>query len=759
MVSVVLSRWTRVAKITIFPAIFGVMAQFPNYIQPDAMDCGPTCLRIVAKYFGKHYNLNTLREMTFQTREGVSLLTLSDAAEKIGFRTQGARLTLAQLEQVPLPAVLHWDQNHFVVLYKIKKKKKGAEGETWLVSDPGVGLVEYSRAEFQKHWATTVSHGEPAGIALLLEPTPEFYREEGEVTNRAGLGFLFRYLRPYRKLITQLMLGFFTGSLLSLLLPFLTQSIVDVGITTNNLSFIVLVLVAQLVLTISQTAVGFIRSWIMLHVSARVSIALISDFLIKLMKLPVRFFDTKMIGDLRQRIDDNQRIQSFLTSNLVNMSFGVFIFIIYSFVLAYYDWGILAVFYAGSTLYVGWILLFLKKRKELDYKRFTVAAANQGNVYQLITGMQEIKLNNCEKQKRWEWEQIQARLFRVNVKGLLLSQNQQAGSVFINQVKNILIIFIAARAVLNGTMTLGELVAVQFIIGQLNGPIQEFISFIAAAQDARISLERLGEIHAKEEEEAAGLVKNRELPAKRELEIENVSFHYEGPKSPRVLADVSLVIPENKVTAIVGPSGSGKTTLIKLLLGFYPPSEGKIRLGEIELDQFSMEMWRGQCGVVMQDGFIFSDTIANNIAVGEDFPDKQRLLQAVTIANIRETIESLPLRYNTKIGQEGVGLSQGQKQRILIARAVYKNPAFLFFDEATNALDANNEKVILENLGDFYRGKTVVVVAHRLSTVRQADQIVVLEKGAVVETGTHEELTARQGAYFHLVKNQLELGG
>ena len=731
------------------------MAKFPHYMQPDAMDCGPTCLRIVAKHFGRHYNLETLRNLTWKTREGVSLLTISDAAEKIGFRTQGVRLTIDKLPEIPLPAILHWNQNHFVVLYKIKKSRNGA---VYFISDPAHGLVEYNEKDFLKSWASTSQNDLPAGIALLLQPTAEFYKEEGETVNRTGFGYLFSYLKPYRKLITQLMLGFLTGSLLSLIFPFLTQAIVDVGISTNNLNFIVLVLVAQLVLAVSQTAVGFIRSWIMLHTSTRVSISLISDFLIKLMKLPIRFFDTKLIGDLRQRIDDNQRIQSFLTGNLISMSFGIFIFIIYSFVMAYYDWTILLIFYIGSALYIGWILLFLKKRKEIDYKRFSVSAANQSNVYQLITGMQEIKLNHCEKQKRWEWERMQARLFKVSVKGLMLQQNQMAGSTLINQAKNILISFIAAKAVIEGNMTMGMMMAVQYIIGQLNSPINEFIGFIQAGQDAKISLERLGEIHKNEEEEQAGVVTLDELPAKRDITISNLSFHYEGPKSPRVLNNINLVIPENKITAIVGASGSGKTTLIKLLLGFYPPAEGKIEVDNVNLNSLNMEMWRQNCGTVMQDGFIFSETIANNIAIGVDVPDKAKLAQAVKVANIDEFIESLPLRYNTKIGQEGSGLSQGQKQRILIARAVYKNPEFLFFDEATNSLDANNEKVILENLNSFYEGKTVITVAHRLSTVKSAHQIVVLDKGEVVETGTHEELTKKKGAYYQLVKNQLELG-
>lgn len=731
------------------------MAHFPHFRQPDVMDCGPACLKIVAKYYGRHLRLNSLRELTFKTREGVSLLSLSDAAEKIGFRSHGIRLTTLNLDQIGLPVILHWDQNHYVVLYKIKKQGRL---KRYAISDPATGLDEYTEAEFLRHWASTTIGGEPAGVVLLLEPTPGFFREEDDPDSGHGFGFLFQYLRPYRKLIIQLLLGFLTGSLLSLLFPFLTQSIVDIGITTHNLSFIVLVLIAQLVLIVSQTAVGFIRSWIMLHVSARVSISLISDFLIRLMKLPVNFFDTRMTGDLRQRIEDNSRIQYFLTTSLVNMSFGVFIFLIYSFVLGWYSLKILFVFLLGSMLFAGWVLLFMRKRKMLDDRRFEALSANQSNLFQLITGMQEIKLNNCEKQKRWEWERIQTRLFRVSIKALMLHQNQQAGSIFIHQAKNILIIFLAARSVLVGEMTLGMLVAVQFIIGQLNAPLQDFIPFITSAQDARMSLERLGEIHETKGEEVPEEVKIRDIPENMEIVLKDVTFRYEGPRSPKVLDQISLTIPANKVTAVVGPSGSGKTTLLKLILGFYPVSEGEIRLGQFLLDQYSMEAWRSRCGVVMQDGFIFSDTIAGNIAVGEDNPDREKLHRAVTVAHIREFIEALPLRYNTKIGQEGSGLSQGQKQRILIARAVYKDPSFVLLDEATNALDAGNEKVIMGNMEEYFWGKTVVVIAHRLSTVKNAGLIVVLDKGKIVETGNHDELTARKGFYYHLVKDQLELG-
>ncbi|MEF8985161.1 MAG: ATP-binding cassette domain-containing protein, partial [Bacteroidales bacterium] len=539
---------------------------------------------------------------------------------------------------------------------------------------------------------------------------------------------------------------------------FLTQAIVDRGINNQDLDFVTLIIIAQLVLIAGRTSVNFIRSWILLHLSTRVNISLISDFLIKLMKLPVAFFNTKMTGDLIQRIQDHRRIENFLTTNTLNVLFSFFSLVVFGVVLAIYNWWIFAIFILGSSLYILWILGFMKRRRELDHRRFAQLSDNQSNLIQLITGMQEIKLNNCEKQKRWEWEGIQTRLFRVQVKGLALQQYQQAGGVFINEVKNVVITFLAAKAVLDGTMTLGMMLAVQFIIGQLNSPLQQMIRFFHSAQDARISLERLGEIHNKEEEEDVRASKITRLPEKADLNLDHLYFQYEGPHSPYVLENVNLQIPEKKVTAIVGVSGSGKTTLIKLLLGFYNPVHGYVKIGDIHLNNFSNRVWRSKCGVVMQDGFIFSDTIANNIAVSDDSVDRERLLHAVKTANIQNDIESLPLGYNTRIGKEGIGMSQGQQQRILIARAVYKDPEYLYFDEATNALDANNEMVIMNNLQQFFQGRTVVIVAHRLSTVKNADQIVVLDKGKVVEKGNHTELTRKKGAYYHLVKNQLELG-
>lgn len=727
------------------------MPKFPFFKQYDAMDCGPSCLRMIAAFYGKTYSLQKLRQLAHITREGVSLLGLSDAAEAIGFRTIGARISYEQLLEAPKPCVVHWDQDHFVVVYKFRKGKV-------YVADPAFGLVEYPELEFKKHWLATVRQGEQKGICLLFDPTPKFFELESEEKNRGNFRFLLKYLRPHRKLVIQLILGFIIGSLIQLIFPFLTQSIVDVGINTQDINFIYLILAAQMMLFLSRMTVDFIRSWILLHISTRINISIISDFLIKLMKMPLGFFDTKMIGDLLQRIGDHNRIERFLTSQSLNVIFSVFNIVIFSIVLVIYNVWIFLIFLFGSALYIGWVFLFLRKRRELDYKRFTQLSDNQSKLIQLINGMQEIKLNNYERQKRWEWERIQARLFKVNISGLSLQQYQQAGSIFINETKNIFITVLAATAVVDGNMTLGMMLAVQYIIGQMNSPLEQMIEFMQVSQDAKISLERLSEIHTHKDEDQDQQGKLSELPKNADLNISDLVFQYEGPHSPKVLNNINLVIPQGKVTAIVGTSGSGKTTLVKLLLGFYPPVSGTIKVGDSELSAFQQHWWRAKCGAVMQDGFIFSDTIANNIAIGDEDIDKERLGYAVRMANIQEFIETLPLNYNTKIGQEGVGLSQGQKQRILIARAIYKNPEFIFFDEATNALDANNEKVILENLDEFFTGKTVVVVAHRLSTVKNAHQIVVLEKGSMVEIGSHEELTKQKGAYYNLVKNQLELG-
>ena len=594
---------------------------------------------------------------------------------------------------------------------------------------------------------------------MLLQPAPEFFEQDDEKVNKnRSLRYFLRYLTPYKSQLVQLVMGMLVVSVLQLIFPFLTQSLVDVGIRDGNLSFITLILVAQLIISVARLSVEFIRSWILLHMNTRINIALISDFLAKLMRLPLRYFDTKLTGDIMQRIGDHGRIESFLTGSSISTLFSFVNFFVFAFVLAYYNLAVLGIFLIGNTLYVIWILLFMKYRRELDHKRFAQSSGEQSNIIQMITGMQEIKLNNCEKQKRWQWERIQVKLFKIGIKGLVLGQLQQVGSVFFSQTTNIVISFIAAKAVVDGQMTLGMMMSLTYIIGQLSSPVEQFIGFARAFQDAQISLERLNEVHGREDEEESIENKLTILPDKRAISLENLSFSYDGADRDYVLDNINLTIPQNKVTAIVGASGSGKTTLIKLLLGFYEPNKGTIKIGETPLNIINPHFWRSKSGSVMQDGFIFSESIADNIAVGVDQVDIEKLRHAVTVANIRDFIDSLPIGYNTKIGMEGSGISQGQRQRILIARAVYKNPEFIFLDEATNALDANNEKEIMHHLHKFYKGKTVVVVAHRLSTVKDADKIVVLDQGKVAEEGTHEELTSLRGKYYELVKNQLELG-
>lgn len=729
------------------------MKKFPFYKQPDAKDCGPTCLRIIAKHYKKSIPLQHLRTLSETTREGSGLLGLSNAAENLGFRTLGVKIDFDTLvADAPLPCIVHWNKNHYVVVYKIDKAEKV------YISDPSYDLITYPKEEFIKHWiGENANDKTEEGIALILETSPSFYKNEfEEEEKKTSFSFLSRYLIKYRSLVIQLAVGLLAGSLLSLIFPFLTQSIVDVGIQNQDINFIYLILLAQVMLFMGKMGIDIIRSWILLHLSTRINISIISDFFIKLMRLPISFFDTRMTGDIMQRINDHHRIEQLLTSSSLNTLFSMVNLIIFSIVLLVYDYRLFVVYFIGAILYIVWISFFLKKRKELDYKMFSQVAQEQSTVIELINGMQEIKMHNAEKQKRWGWEFLQVKLFKIKIKALSLEQWQSVGGGFINQIKDILVSFLAAKLVLSGNLTLGMMLSVQYIIGQLNSPLLQLIDFIKQTQDAKISLERLGEIHDKEDEEGSDEQYASEIPQK-DIELTNISFRYTGSDA-FVFQDLNLVIPYQKTTAIVGASGSGKTTLLKLITKFYEPNQGDIKIGNTDMKNISPRFWRDHCGVVMQESYVFNDTIANNIAIGEDTIDKQKLRKAIEIANIQSFIESLPLSYNTKIGNEGIGISGGQKQRLFIARAVYKSPEYIFFDEATSALDANNEKIIIENLEQFFKGKTAIVIAHRLSTVKHADKIIVLDKGKVIEEGNHQDLVAQKGEYYRLIKNQLELG-
>lgn len=732
------------------------MKHFPIIHQHDTMQCGIACLQMVCKYFGREYTSDSLSNLCFATTEGVSMLGINETANNLGLRTICVKTTTSIFDKSPLPSILHWDQNHFVVLYKVKKGKK------FYVADPGKGLVTYNLEEFKQHWISTKSNSEDKGIAMFLETTPTFftYKMEGEenIKEKRSFRFLFGYVKKYRKYFGQIILGLIVGSLLQLVLPFLTQSIVDVGIKNQDIGFVWLILLGQLMLTVSRTAIDFIRRWLLLHISLRINISLVSDFFIKLLKLPMSFFDTKLMGDLMQRMNDHSRVNTFLTQQTLNITFAMLTFVVFSVVLFFYNKLVFVIFLLGSILYGGWMTLFLKRRKVLDYELFEQQAINNNKTYEFITSMQEIKLQDCEQRRRWEWEDTQADLFGVQMKSLKLQQTQEAGSIFINEVKNIIITVVAATAVIHGQMTLGMMLAVQYIIGQLNSPVEQLMNFFYSLQDVKISLERINEIHQMDDENGKEGLQTSIEDKSEGIDIKNIMFKYDPHALRKTIDDVGIHIPQGKVTAIVGASGSGKTTLIRLMLGYYPVLEGKINIGNTDINKLNKKWWRRQCGVVMQDGVIFSESIARNIAVDDGDIDKERLLKAAEIACIKDYVMALPLKFNTKIGRDGVGLSQGQKQRILIARAVYKNPDYIFLDEATNSLDANNERSIVENLDKFYKGKTVVIVAHRLSTVKNADQIVVIDHGKVVEVGNHESLTTKRGAYYNLVKNQLELG-
>ena len=729
--------------------------KFPHYNQYDTADCGPACLRMIARYYGMEYSAEMLRRHCYISREGVSMLGISEAAEYIGFETAAVKITFKQLsEEGVFPCILHWNQKHFVVCYGIEKCRYG--GYKIHISDPASQRLTYTKDEFERCWIGPNNGNDCYGVALMLEPGEKFGKvPEERKKNGLCIRSFWGYLTPYRSMIGQLMLAMLVGSLIQLVLPFLSQAMVDQGINGCDMDIITMILMAQLFFFMSTLSIDYIRSWITLHMNTRIDISLIADFLVKLTAMPLQFFDSRMTGDILQRIGDHGRIKNFLLGNSIRIVFSLVNFLVYLCILAYYNMTVLGIFVAGNALYVAWVSFFLRYRRELDIKRFSQSAIEQSKMIQLVQGMPDIKLNNCEQQKRWEWERIQVQLFKIGLDGLRIEQIQQSGSVFFTQTTHIHIYYIAARAAVEGGMTLGMMMSLSYIIGQVSAPISEFIGFARGFQDAKISLERLNEVHSQDDEETGIEVKRTELPYDRDIEIEHLSFSYNGSEQELALKDISLHIPAHKVTAIVGESGCGKTTLVKLLQGFYDPTRGSIRVGGTALSDINPHVWRASTGSVMQDSFIFSDSIADNIAVNAEESDRERIKYAGRIARIDDFVASLPLGYDTVIGMEGKGISQGQRQRILIARAVYKNPEYIFLDEATNSLDAINEAAIMDNLQKFYEGRTVVISAHRLSTIREADQIVVMEKGEIVERGKHQELLERKGVYYELIRNQI----
>lgn len=726
--------------------------------QPDSKDCGPTCLHVIARYYGKYCSIQRLRELCGITREGVTMLGLGEAAASIGLTTLSARITLEQLaECMPLPCILFWNRNHFVVCYDVK----GRHGHwTFRLMDPAQGKVSYDMHEMQKHWIAGKLEGEDIGIAMQIAPGPDFDREPEDDGNKTrGLTYFLRFLLPHRKTYLHLLFGSLVVMLLGYCMPFISQAVIDIGVQNRDLDFILLMMAVQLIIALSQTAIQFVQSWIALHMHTVIDLSLVESYLDKLTRMPMRFFEIKTLGDILQRIGDHGRIKAFLMDNLVGSVFSISTFIVFTTVLAVYNWQILIIFLVGNSLYVLWILAFMKYRRKIDNKMFAQSARLQNNMVQFIEGMPEIKLNGMERQKLWEWKHIQADMYKISLMGLRIGQIQSSGSLLITTATNILLSYMTARLVVSGEMTLGMMMSLSFIIGQVAGPIGSFIGLACSYQDARISLDRLNDVNGQTDEASASETQLQEIPECHDISIENVSFSYDGTNRNYALRNVTLDIPQGKMTALVGTSGSGKTTLLKMLQGFYQPQEGMIKIGRVPLSMIRPTVWRRHVGSVMQDGYIFSDTIAHNIAAScpDENIDKKRLLDAVQRMNMEEYVYSQPLNFSTKIGNEGIGLSQGQKQRILLARAVYKSPDFLLLDEATNALDTQNEREIMERIRQSFQGKTIIVAAHRLSTIRNADNIVVLEQGVVVEQGSHQQLLEKRGTYFQLIENQLEM--
>ena len=739
--------------------------KFPLTIQLGARDCGPACLKMVADYYGQHYAIDYLREKCHITKVGVSMLGISEAAEAIGFHSVGAKMDIEQLKDIVQdgPAILHWDESHFVVVYKTPMPQKTGN---FYVADPDKGFVTYKEAEFKERWMYNGKEREAgfssisyttAGYTLLLEPTPAFYnqlRKEG-LRKKMDLDRIWKYFTPHKKTFIKLVLGMLISSGIVVVAPFLTQALVDKGIHLHDIHFIYMVLLGQLILFAGSSIVDIIRSSLLLHMGTRINISMVSDFLAKMLKLPISFFETHIMGDLMQRMNDHRRIENLLTVSSLNTIFSVINFAVLSVVLAVYSSSVFLLFILGSSLGFGWVLLFLRRRRKVDFRFFELYSKESSKVIEIMSGIQDIKISNSMRQKRGEWEKIQAKLYKLKIQSLTISQFQDIGSAIFKQGTSILITFIAAKNVMDGNISLGTMFAITMIVGQLSSPLEQLHELVTSWQDARLGMERINDVLIQEDEDPEEQATDK-ITGCDDIVLDNVTFGYGSEKMEPVLQNISFTIPAGKVTAIVGASGSGKTTLMKLLLRFYDPRDGKIFLGGTNFSELHHGAWREKCGVVMQDGHLFSGTIADNISMGHD-QDQGAVMKAAVIANIHEFITSLPKEYMTEIGAEGIPLSAGQSQRILLARAVYKNPAYLILDEATSALDANNEKVVIENLDHFFEGRTVVVVAHRLSTVKYADQLIVLDKGRIVETGSHVDLSYKRGVYYTLVKNQLEL--
>ena len=724
-----------------------LLNRFPVEYQMDSQDCGPACLKIIAKHFGKFYSLQSLRDKCGITKEGVSLLDLSTGAESIGLRTLAIKCTIDDVvNSVPFPAIIFWKDSHFVVVYYANKKY------IW-VSDPAKGRIKYTHEEFKKGW---YQKGAMQGVLLAIEPTAEFKDSKAEREQRKNtFSSILKYFTPYQRNFTLIFVIMLLVTALQGMLPFISKAVIDVGIKTSDVNFINMVLIGNISILLSVMIFNVIRDWILMHITARVNIALISDYLIKLMKLPVTFFENKLLGDILQRAQDHERIRSFIMNNSLSLIFSILTFVVFSIILLIYNAIIFYIFISGSILYAGWVLLFLNIRKKMDWEYFELLSKNQSYWVETVSSIQDIKIYNYEKHRRWKWEEIQARLYHVNKRVLAITNAQNLGAQFIESIKNMGIVFFCATAVIKGEITFGVMISTQFIIGMLNGPLVQFINFIVSAQYAKISFLRINEIkQLEDEEELLSVGSTTILPENKSLILDNVNFQYTA-NSPLVLHNIYLHIPENKVTAIVGGSGCGKSTLLKLLVRLYKPSYGDIKMDKMNVNAINLRQWRSMCGVVMQDGKIFSDTILNNIVLDDEHIDYEQLRKVCRIAQIEDEINAMPKGFETNIGENGRGLSGGQKQRLLIARALYRNPQYLFLDEATNALDTINEKKIVEALNNAFLQRTVIVVAHRLSTIRNADQIVVLDKGYIVEVGNHDSLMERKGHYFQMIASQM----